>query len=131
MGLFLSTPRAEPAWGARGSPARSMRLPEQRERPASARLRGARGRRDDQIVVAAGVPPWFMVAHSAGERFNGLVDAEGRPAEEADRSGGAVFRLERALPPIGPGSWRLALKSLRSPGRRTWEHSSRAAFHAA
>jgi NTE family protein len=70
-------------------------------------------------LCASGVPPWFMVAHSAGEHFNGLVDAEGRPAAEADRSGGAVFRLERALPPIGPGSWRLALKTLRSPHRQT------------
>src|SRR6188508_3155779 len=66
-------------------------------------------------LCASGVPPWFMVAHSAGERFDGLVDAEGRPAQEADRNGGAVFRLERALPPIGPGSLRLALKSLRDP----------------
>src|SRR5439155_15758561 len=31
-------------------------------------------------LVSAGVPPWFMVAHSAGETFNGLVDADGRPA---------------------------------------------------
>jgi NTE family protein len=66
-------------------------------------------------LCASGVPPWFMVAHSAGEHFDGLVDAEGRPAEEADRSGGAVFRLQRALPPIGPGSWRLAVRSLRGP----------------
>jgi NTE family protein len=70
-------------------------------------------------LCASGVPPWFMVAHSAGERFDGLVDAAGRPAEEADRSGGAVFRLERALPPVGPGSWRLALKALRNPLRYT------------
>ena len=26
-------------------------------------------------LIAAGVPPWFMVAHSAGESFDGLVDA--------------------------------------------------------
>ena len=70
-------------------------------------------------LCASGVPPWFMVAHSAGERFDGLVDAEGRPAEEADRSGGAVFRLERALPPVGPGSWRLGLKALRNPLRHS------------
>ena len=70
-------------------------------------------------LCASGVPPWFMVAHSAGERFDGLVDAEGKPAEAADRSGGAVFRLQRALPPIGPGSWRLALSSLRSPRGRS------------
>jgi NTE family protein len=43
----------------------------------------------------------------------------GRPAAEAERSGGAVFRLERALPPIGPGSWRLALKSLSNPRGHT------------
>src|SRR3954447_26864868 len=49
-------------------------------------------------LCAAGVPPWFMVAHSAGETFEGLVDAEGRPAAQADRSAGAVYRLERALP---------------------------------
>src|SRR5919198_3899481 len=70
-------------------------------------------------LCASGVPPWFMVAHSAGERFDGLVDAGGPPAEDADRSGGAVFRLERALPPIGPGSVRLALKSLRNPRGHT------------
>ncbi|HEX8856109.1 MAG TPA: patatin-like phospholipase family protein [Thermoleophilaceae bacterium] len=70
-------------------------------------------------LLASGVPPWFMVAHSAGEVFDGLVDAEGRPAEEADRSAGAVFQLERALPPIGPGSWGLALRSAMQPHRHT------------
>jgi NTE family protein len=70
-------------------------------------------------LCASGVPPWFMVAHSAGERFDGIVDAAGRPAEEADRDGGASFRLARALPPIGPGSWRLALRTLRDPRGQT------------
>jgi NTE family protein len=70
-------------------------------------------------LCASGVPPWFMVAHSAGETFDGLTDAEGRPAAEADRSAGANFRLEKALPPIGPGSWRLALKSLSNPRGHT------------
>src|SRR3979490_1651584 len=41
-------------------------------------------------LLASGVPPWFMVAHSAGETFDGLHDANGRPAKEADRAGGAV-----------------------------------------
>jgi NTE family protein len=68
-------------------------------------------------LCLAGIPPWFMVAHSAGESFDGVVDAQGRPAAEADRSGGARFQLERALPPIGPGSWRLALNTLREPRR--------------
>src|SRR3954449_11747265 len=68
-------------------------------------------------LCASGVPPWFMVAHSAGETFHGVVDARGRPAAESDRSAGAGFRLERALPPIGPGSWRLALRTLTNPRR--------------
>jgi NTE family protein len=68
-------------------------------------------------LSASGVPPWFMVAHSRGETFEGIVDADGRPAAEADRAGGARFELERALPPIGPGSWRLALRTLSSPRR--------------
>ncbi|MGH2762222.1 MAG: patatin-like phospholipase family protein, partial [Thermoleophilaceae bacterium] len=63
-------------------------------------------------LVAAGVPPWFMVAHSRGESFEEVVDAHGRPASEADRAAGAVFRPHRAMPSIGPGSWRLALSSL-------------------
>jgi NTE family protein len=68
-------------------------------------------------LCVAGIPPWFMVAHSAGETFDGVVDARGRPAADADRTGGARFRLERALPPLGPGSWRLAFQTLRSPHR--------------
>jgi NTE family protein len=70
-------------------------------------------------LCASGVPPWFMVAHSRGEVFEGVVDADGRPAAEADRAGGARFQLKRALPPIGPGSWRLALRTLSNPRRFT------------
>jgi NTE family protein len=70
-------------------------------------------------LCASGVPPWFMVAHSRGEVFEGVVDADGRPAAEADRAGGARFQFERALPPIGPGSWRLALRTLANPRRYT------------
>ncbi len=70
-------------------------------------------------LCASGVPPWFMVAHSAGEHFEGLVDSDGTPASEADRDGGATFRLHRGLPVPGPGSWRLALKTLADPMRHT------------
>src|SRR5918998_6013428 len=48
-------------------------------------------------LLAAGVPPWFMVAHSGGETFEGLPGPDGRPAAEADRAAGAVFRLHRGL----------------------------------
>ncbi len=58
-----------------------------------------------------------MVAHSAGESFEGLLDATGRPAAEADRAGGAVFRLHRGAPPLVPGSWPLVLRGLRAPRR--------------
>ena len=65
-------------------------------------------------LSAAGVPPWFMVAHSAGETIPTVNDETG---DEESRSGGAVFRLHRGVPAIGPGSWRLALASLARPYR--------------
>jgi NTE family protein len=70
-------------------------------------------------LVAAGVPPWFMVAHSAGESFDGLVGSDGRPASEADRAGGGSFRLHRGLPAIGPGSIRMGMATLARPLRHT------------
>jgi NTE family protein len=70
-------------------------------------------------LVAAGVPPWFMVAHSRGEVFDGLTGPDGRPAADADRSAGASFRLHRGLPAFGPGSLRMALTALSNPLRHT------------
>ena len=70
-------------------------------------------------LLASGVPPWFMVAHSRGETFEGATDAKGRPAAEADRSGGAVFRIHRGFPGIGPGSWPLLLRTISHPNRHT------------
>lgn len=68
-------------------------------------------------LVACGVPPWYMVAHSAGESFDGLLDAAGDRASAVPRAAGGSFHLERALPRPGPGSWRLALGALREPRR--------------
>lgn len=68
-------------------------------------------------LLACGVPPWFMVAHSAGESFDGLTDARGQPSATADRNAGATFRLDREGLALGPGSWRLALASLARPYR--------------
>jgi NTE family protein len=70
-------------------------------------------------LTASGIPPWFMVAHSAGERFEGLTGPDGRPAADADRSAGAVYRLHRGLPPLGPGSLRMAITTLANPLRYT------------
>ena len=65
-------------------------------------------------LCAAGVPPWFMVAHSrrrdlrrAGGR-DGRPAAAGRPRGRA-RSTGCIA----ACPPIGPGSLRMAVSSAR------------------
>ena len=66
-------------------------------------------------IVASGTPVWFMVAHSAGETIEGLTDAYGHPASDADRSAGATFRFAKAWPPIGPGSWPLAIRTAREP----------------
>ncbi len=70
-------------------------------------------------LTAAGVPAWFMVAHSRGETFDGLEAPDGSQASTAARDGGADFRLHRTLPSVGPGSWRLALSALREPTRHT------------
>ena len=67
-------------------------------------------------LVACGVPPWFMVAHSAGDAHDGVADARGESASRADRSAGARYRLHRGLS-LGPGSWRLGLASLARPYR--------------
>ena len=66
-------------------------------------------------LLACGVAPWFMVAHSAGEVFEGLTDVRGEPAANADRSAGANYRLHFGVPILGPGSWRLAVASLARP----------------
>ncbi len=57
-------------------------------------------------IVASGTPIWFMVAHSAGETIPGLTDAQGRPASDADRSAGAIFRPPRPGPRSAPAPGR-------------------------
>jgi NTE family protein len=69
-------------------------------------------------LCASGVPPWFMVAHSRGEVFTGVSDAQGRPSAEADRTGGAQFRPHRGIPRPGPGSWSLIASTIVRPGRQ-------------
>ncbi len=66
-------------------------------------------------IVSTGVPLWWMVAHSAGESIPGLIDATGRPAQDADRSAGARFGLDLWPPPRIPGSLSLVANTIRSP----------------
>ena len=70
-------------------------------------------------LLASGVPPWFMVAHSAGETVE--IDAAEDPTGSS-RAAGAVYRLHRGMPALGPGSWRLALASLARPYRYSPAH---------
>ena len=68
-------------------------------------------------LLACGIPPWFMLAHSLGEDFGPIRAVQGAEPDEDDRSGGSVYRLHRRTPAIGPGSWKLALGSLARPYR--------------
>ena len=68
-------------------------------------------------LLACGIPPWYVVAHSAGESFDGQLDAAGDRASELSSDAGNGLTFERALPRPGPGSWRLALGALREPRR--------------
>ena len=71
--------------------------------PASAdRIVGTSAGSMTGALLAAGVPPWFMVAHSAGETFDGLHDAAGRPQSEASRSAAA----SEASPSTSPSATR-------------------------
>jgi NTE family protein len=66
-------------------------------------------------LLACGVPPWFMVAHSAGDTFPGLLDAKGQPTDEADRSAGGVLIRRKGLPDLRPLSLSYGLRALRRP----------------
>ena len=66
-------------------------------------------------LLASGVPPWFMVAHSAGESFPGLLDAHGAPTDEADRSAGGVLVRRRGVPDLRPHALGFGVRALRHP----------------
>ncbi|MFN2463458.1 MAG: patatin-like phospholipase family protein [Candidatus Dormibacteria bacterium] len=66
-------------------------------------------------LLASGIPPWFMVAHSSGARFEGLVGPDGREAATADRSGGADYRLDIGWPRPFLGSPALARRLITAP----------------
>ena len=68
-------------------------------------------------LIACGVPPWLMVAHSGEEELDGLTDATGQPVGPSGHWAGADFRLHRGRPALWPGSWRLAAGSLARPYR--------------
>ena len=72
-------------------------------------------------LAAAGVPPEYMSAYAAGEVLDGVAEAEARAAATAaataERASAGAYQLQWAFPPIGPGSWRLAMSTLLQPHR--------------
>jgi NTE family protein len=68
-------------------------------------------------LVAAGVEPGLMSAYARGSGLDDVADAEQRAGLGGRRIEGSELRLHRALPPIGPGSWRLAVETLAHPRR--------------
>jgi NTE family protein len=83
-------------------------------------------------LVADGIAPEYLAAYSSGRTLDEVEDLDGRVAALAarlggpdaldaiaDRVSGDEFKLQLGLPPVGPGSWRLALSTLRNPLRHT------------
>jgi len=70
-------------------------------------------------LAAGGIPAEYMSAYSAGRTLDAFAEAESRAGALTDRVLGSEYRLQRALPPVGPGSWRLALNTLLHVRRHT------------
>jgi NTE family protein len=70
-------------------------------------------------LAASGVPPEYMSAYAAGRTLDDVADAESRAAATAQRASAGDYHLQWALPPIGPGSWRLAMSTLLQPHRHS------------
>jgi NTE family protein len=70
-------------------------------------------------LAAAGIPSEYISAYAAGHTLDDIADAEVRAAETAERASAGEFQFQWALPPIGPGSWRLAAATLLAPHRHS------------
>jgi NTE family protein len=70
-------------------------------------------------LAAAGVPSEYMSAYAAGETLDDVAEAEERAAATARRASAGDYHLQWGFPPIGPGSWRLAMSTLLQPHRHS------------
>jgi NTE family protein len=75
-------------------------------------------------LAATGIPPAYMSAYSSGRSLDELDPPEDVQLDideiaEGERESGDGYRLQLGLPPIGPGSWRMALSTLRNPLRHS------------
>jgi NTE family protein len=68
-------------------------------------------------LAAAGFEPAHMSAYSSGRTLDEIAGAEARAATIAERISAGDYRIATALPPVGPGSWRLLASTLLRPHR--------------
>ncbi|HEV3000311.1 MAG TPA: patatin-like phospholipase family protein [Solirubrobacteraceae bacterium] len=67
-------------------------------------------------LTAAGVGPSLMAAYASGGAADELAELEARGDRVLEAGlGDMPYRLQVALPPIGPGSWRMAISTLLRP----------------
>jgi NTE family protein len=66
-------------------------------------------------LAAQGLSPALMAAYIGGGTLDEVEELAAQGDHTAARIDETAFRLQRALPPIGPGSWRLALSTLTRP----------------
>jgi NTE family protein len=73
-------------------------------------------------LTAAGVSPQLMAAHSLGEapeELSEMMQVDKLADELWGRTSAESYRLALALPPIGPGSWRMAISTVLNPRRHS------------
>src|SRR3954451_21941782 len=73
-------------------------------------------------LVASGIPSEYIAAYASGRSLDGMEPPPGLELDVAEleaREAGDGYRLALALPPIRPGSWRMALSTLRNPLRHS------------
>jgi NTE family protein len=72
-------------------------------------------------LAASGLSPSIMAAYVNGGSLDEFAELEDRGDDLASALiqgvSGVEYRLQRALPPIGPGSWRMAVNTLLNPMR--------------
>ena len=74
-------------------------------------------------LTASGLSPALMAAYIGGGELDELAELEDQAERLEQRmldhlpGSEVTYRLQRALPPIGPGSWRMALSTLTRPTR--------------
>ncbi|HEX8120851.1 MAG TPA: patatin-like phospholipase family protein [Solirubrobacteraceae bacterium] len=67
-------------------------------------------------LTAAGVEPSLIAAYASGGAGDEVAEVAARGEQVLEAGiGDMPYRLQRALPPLGPGSWRMAVSTLLRP----------------